>query len=721
MFDRPRALALACALLGVYGCDRGTPGDDVPDDRGASRPPVVLVSVDTLRSDHLRLYDAEGVPTPALESLRADGVLYTHAYSPMPMTLPAHVTALSGLSPAGHGVRDNGGFRFDAARHPYLPRRLVEAGYATGAFVSSFVLRGNSGLADGFDVYDDDLEAGADAPFGTLQRPGAETLRRALDWVAEVRDRPFFLFLHLYEPHLPYAAPAEFEQRFDDPYKAEIAYADTLLAELLSALEEWDLYEPALILFMSDHGEGLGDHGYQEHGLLLYREALQVPLVIKPPRPRTSRTESAGATVDDAVQLADVAPTIEHWIGLEPARPSDGVPLRDGEAGPARPLFAETFVPRLHYGWSELGSVIQFPYQLIWGPDPELYDLTADPAQEDDLFDARPDVARELARARREYDWTVPRPAAEDEETLANLAALGYLAGAGTETVDPSIDPKSRLVFIDRMNRATSRFRRGERDEAIAEFREIVREAPEIVDAWESLGKSLLQMGRPREAVAALEEAMRRSNGRPLVALALANAHWQTDDLEAARRHAEIAASTQDLAHGLLAQIALKQGDKASALRHVERAVEIPPIRDQALLTRAELELDSDPAAALSTLGELADSTLPAFDLIRGRALTELDRADEAEAAFKRQVERHPDILDGYTYLAYFYSLRGDGRAVAATLQSMVTANDTPPAYAAAVNTLRLVGDSASAERLLEVALRRWPRAPALNGLRAGV
>jgi arylsulfatase A-like enzyme len=713
---------LACLLAGLCGCNRATQETDLTADRGVSRPPVVLVSVDTLRSDYLRLYNPEeGVATPALESLRADGSLYTHAYSPMPMTLPAHVTALTGLLPARHGVRDNGGFRFDAPGHPYLPRRLAEAGYATGAFVSSFVLRGNSGMADGFEVYDDNLETSDDSPFGTLQRPGAETLRRALDWVAGVRDRPFFLFLHLYEPHLPYSAPPAFADRFDDPYKAEIAYVDTLLAELLSELKQWQLYDPSLIVFMSDHGEGLGDHDYQEHGLLLYREALQVPLIVKAPGSSPTHRENAGSTVDGPVQLADLPPSIERWIGLDVTASTDGAPLQDAGAATARSLFAETFVPRLHYGWSELGSVIQFPYHLIWGPDPELYDLEQDPAQLNDLFDARQDVVRRLARARQEYDWTVPRPAAEDAETLANLEALGYLAGAdAAETGDASIDPKSRLAFIGRMNRATSRFRRGERDEAVAEFRAIVREAPEIVAAWEGLGKSLLQMGRPREAVEALEEAMRRSHGRPLIALALANAHWRAGDLEAARRHAEIAAATQDLAHGLLAQIAVRQGDTEAALHHLARAVELPPIRDQALLTRAELELAAAPEAALTTLGEVADVTLPAFELVRGRALAALDRADEAEAAFRRQIERHPDVLDGYTYLAYFYSLRGDGSAVGATLQAMVAANETPPAYAAAVNTLRLVGDAASAERLLEVALRRWPRAPALARLASG-
>ncbi|MCZ6725951.1 MAG: sulfatase, partial [Acidobacteria bacterium] len=372
MRTRLRFTALACVLAGLFACDREPP-----------RPSVILISVDTLRSDYLALYNREGVPTPALEALRADGVLYRLAYAPIPLTLPAHLTALTGLLPSQHGVRDNGGFRFEASGRSYLPQRLHGLGYATGAFVSSFVLRGNSGMATGFDVYDDDLSTAGSPPFGTLQRPGAQTIQRALDWVEGVKQGPFFLFLHLYEPHLPYAAPAEFTARFPDPYAAEVAYADSLLAGFFARLRQLGLYEPALILFMSDHGEGLGDHQYQEHGLLLYREALQVPLILKAPS-----AKGAGETVDTPVQLADIAPTIERWVGLETDPSVEGRPLQEAGPDAVRTIVAETFLPRLHYGWSELSSVIEFPYHLIWGPQPELYDLANDPAELNDIFEA---------------------------------------------------------------------------------------------------------------------------------------------------------------------------------------------------------------------------------------------------------------------------------------------------------------------------------------------
>jgi arylsulfatase A-like enzyme len=242
--------------------------------------PVVLVSIDTLRSDRLPAYGYTGVETPAIDAFRRDAILFERAYSHYPLTLPSHASILTGLLPGEHGVRDNVGYRLASDELPYLPRELKAAGYATGAAVSAFVLQGALGLAESFDLYEDDIEGKRDTPLGGLQRPGRETLEAALPWLERVAGGPFFFFLHLYEPHSPYRPSEPHASRWRDPYDGEVAEADAIVGRLFAELTRRGLYDRAIIVLLSDHGEGLGDHGEEEHGIFLYREALAVPLLL---------------------------------------------------------------------------------------------------------------------------------------------------------------------------------------------------------------------------------------------------------------------------------------------------------------------------------------------------------------------------------------------------------------------------------------------------------
>ncbi|HZI63245.1 MAG TPA: sulfatase, partial [Thermoanaerobaculia bacterium] len=233
--------------------------------------PVILISIDTLRSDRLPAYGYRGVATPAIDRLRRDGILFERAWAPAPLTLPSHASLLTGLSPDQHRVRDNIGYRLPGSGGKHLPQLLKELGYATGAAVSSYVVRGETGLAAGFERYDDELPTAQGELAVSAWRPGRQTVARALDWTRSVAGRPFFLFVHLFEPHLPYEPPEPFASRYPSRYDGEIAAADQAVGELVAELERLGVYDRALVILLSDHGEGLGEHGEQEHGILLYR------------------------------------------------------------------------------------------------------------------------------------------------------------------------------------------------------------------------------------------------------------------------------------------------------------------------------------------------------------------------------------------------------------------------------------------------------------------
>src|SRR5580765_1562287 len=262
-----------------------------------------MISIDTLRADHLPPYGYTRVRTPAIDALAADGVLFERAYSHAPQTLPAHVSILSGRLPFEHGVRDNAGFSV-LPSEPMLPDRLRARGYATGGVVSAFVLRKETGIDKGFDFFDGSMPpAPADMSIAQVQRDGAQSEAIAERWLDGLPSSRFFLFLHLYEPHKPYTPPERFKQYA--PYDGEIAYADEIVGRLIAHLRTKGLYDAATIVLLSDHGEGLGDHGEQEHGLFVYDEAIHVPLIIK-----QEGNAGAGRRIADLVQHIDLVPTI---------------------------------------------------------------------------------------------------------------------------------------------------------------------------------------------------------------------------------------------------------------------------------------------------------------------------------------------------------------------------------------------------------------------------
>ena len=721
--SRPRAQCRAGCLLAALllaACGRGGDGADGAPVRLPEGTPVVLVSIDTLRSDHLPAYGYGGVETPAIDRLRRDGILFERAYTPVPLTLPAHASMLTGLQPSAHGVRDNLGYEL-AADAPYLPRLLRQAGYATGAAVSAFVLRGATGLADGFDFYEDRIVFRAGTDMGGLQRPGAETLALSRDWLRGASAGPFFYFLHLYEPHTPYAPPAP-HSRHALAYDGEIAAADAVVGELLAELERLDLYDRALVVLTSDHGEGLDDHGESEHGLLLYREALQVPLLLKLPR-----SQRAGDTISVPAHLTDVAPTVLALLGMPVPEAAAGKPLLAlGEADRERALYAETFYPRLHFGWSELTSLVRGRHHLIDGPRPELYDLVADPAERRDVLQQERRRYAEMRQALAGHDRRLVRPSAADEDAQAQLAALGYVGSVGGDDEGPLANPRDRLPVIQSLKVAYQHLNEGRPREAVAEFRRVLAEEPRLVDAWEHLGQALVKTGEREAALEAYREALRLSGGASQVALSAAGVLMQLGRLDEARQHAELAATDRDVAYDLLTQIALQAGDLEEAKRQLARALETRGTRIGPLVTQAQVALALDrpeevlqaTRAAAAEFGSRTDmDSIKGLHFYEGQALARLGRGEEAARAFRREIELFPNDFAPYSHLALLLALQGEQQAVAATLRQLVEANPAPAAYAEAVRTLRTLGDPASASRLLAHARSRWPESPELRGL----
>lgn len=727
MSRRARAgalLATAALALPLSACRGGGADGGLPSFPAA---PVILVSIDTLRSDRLPAYGYAAGATPAIDALARDSILFERAYSHVPLTLPSHASMFSGQLPTVHGVRDNLGYRYDAAAHPSLAQALQAVGYATAGFVSAYVLRAETGIAEGFATWNDDVRMRYKGTLGSSQRPGPETVAAARKWLAGVGDGPFFLFVHLYDPHTPYDPPEPYRSRFPDRYDGDVAFADAALGELVAALRASGVYDRAVIALVSDHGEGLGDHGEAEHGVLLYREALQVPLLLKLPG-----GARGGTRVAEPVQLVDLFPTLLGLLGKDPAEAAAApLPGRSllAAGGPPREVYAETFYPRLHYGWSELTSLVRGPHHYIHGPDPELYDVVADPAQRRNLVREERRAYAELRDALLAQHRELVAPGAVDEETRQQMAALGYAGGTvAVAPGEPLLDPKSGLPLLAELGRARELAAAGRKAEAVPLLRDLLARSPRLGEGWEQLGSTLTELGRHDEALAAYQKALEISGGAPHVAVTTGTVLLALGRLEEARAHARLGlAGSPAGAHALLARVAIEEEDLAGAEREARAAIAARGERVGPLLTLAQVltrsgRLDEALALVQEAERDLAadggDQTFPGLRFVRGDVLARLGRAGEAEADLIAEIREAPHDPRAYTALAALYAAAGEPAAAVATLRALVEGNrGSPIAWAEAVKTLRVLGDPEGAARLLRQARSVHPGNPQLESL----
>src|SRR6266568_1496607 len=362
-------------------------------------PNVVVITIDTLRADHLGCYGYSKIRTPNIDALAMDSARFERAYTPVPVTLPAHSALFTGTYPTLNGMHDFSGNKLNP-KQPTLATVLKQQGYATGAVIGSAVLDSRFGLNQGFDFYYDhfDFNRLQESNLDAMERPGNVVTDVALDWLGKNAQAKFFLWMHLYDPHYPYRPPAPYSEQYKDRlYDGEIAFADAQVGRLIRFLKEKGLYTNTLIVLAGDHGESLGEHGEKTHGFFIYNSTLHVPLIL----------HFGGATsaksVADLVSLADLMPTVLRILKLDVPSDVQGrslLPLISPKNEMEAPsLYAETFLPRLHFNWSELRGVETQNYHFIDTPRPELYDLSKDPGETENLYAQKKAVSEEM-RAR---------------------------------------------------------------------------------------------------------------------------------------------------------------------------------------------------------------------------------------------------------------------------------------------------------------------------------
>jgi len=602
---------------------------------------VVLITIDTLRADHVGCYGYKQIKTPNIDSVAADGVRFEHAFTPVPVTLPSHTAILTGTYPMLSGVHDFGGNKL-SPQQVTLATVLKQAGYVTGAVVASAVLDSRFGLNQGFDFYYDhfDFSRLEEANLDEMERPGNVVADQALEWLGKNSQKKFFLWMHLYDPHYPYRPPEPYRQEYAaQPYDGEIAFADEQVGRLLRFLKDRGLYQNTVIVLSGDHGESLGEHGEKTHGFFIYNATMHVPLIIHLPG------KSATQTVSDPVSLVDLMPTVLAATGLDIPSQVQGrslVPaLRGEKIDQDRTLYGETFLPRLHFNWSELRGAENAKYHFIDAPRPELYDLAKDPGELRNLFPEKKAVAEEmrakLAGLIREY--SAGKELAEktglDPALMERLKSLGYagFSGGGDVTItnrDLS-DPKDRIATYELISDAIADSQHGRYQESIEKLKAAIKTEPQSVPAHYLQGLNYYRSKMFSESVNELQKAVQLSPDYSLAVfnLGMAQAHaGQIDDAIATLRRAlQLDATNFEAAYNLGVSYIQKK-ELQPAVEAFQRSIAINP----------------DLARSHQALGE---------------TLIYLDRLDEAIAELRKAVELAPQEPAMHRALAQALAAKG--------------------------------------------------------------
>jgi arylsulfatase A-like enzyme/Flp pilus assembly protein TadD len=590
--------ALSSAVLAQKAAPRPSP-----------RPNLLLVTIDTLRPDHLHCYGYDQIQTPSIDSLASDGIRFEQAYTPVPITLPSHTVMLTGTYPMMSGMHDFSGNNLSPEQDT-LATVLRARGYDTGAVIAAAVLDRRFGLNHGFDFYYDHFNFSrlSESNLDFMERPANEVIDQALKWLAKPRTRPFFLWVHLYDPHHPYHPPSPFRESYkENPYDGEIAFADTQLGRLLGYLKQRGMYDRTLIALSGDHGEGLGEHGEKTHGFFIYDTTLHVPLIIKP----SASIKFSNRVVKKDVSLVDLMPTLLGILSAPVPAKVQGKNLASmllrGTEIETSPLYSETYLPRIHFNWSELRGFSAGSYHFIDAPKPELFDRSKDPGELHNLYADKNAVGAEM---RGQLTSTVRRFTTEHEmaqkstldpqlaERLRSLGYTAFAAGEDSPVSDRKLpDPKDRIQVYETVSEALDDSQHGRYPESIEKLKSTLSTEDKSVPIHYLLGLNYYRTKEFANSVAEFKKALDIS---PNYMLAVFNLG--------------------------LASAAL--GDDAEAIKDLKRTLELDPTNFGA-----------------------------AFDL--GATYLHQNMIEESTAAFRQSVAINPDFAPGYRALGEMLLYQG--------------------------------------------------------------
>jgi arylsulfatase A-like enzyme/Tfp pilus assembly protein PilF len=696
--------ALVAASLPAcrFQSDATTPAPDV------ARRPIILVTVDTLRADRLGVYGSTKGLTPALDRFAQSATRFMAAVTQVPLTLPAHATILTGLHPARHGVRTNDGFRL-APGVPTLAEALRTRQYATGAFIGGYPLHASTGLARGFDRYDDDFLRAA----GAVERPADEVVRSALEWIDARQAQPFFAWLHLFDPHSPYTPPAPFaaagaDAPSDVRYDGEVAYTDAAIGRLFEHLQQSGVFSRAAIFIVADHGESLGEHGERTHGTFLYDATIRVPLLVK------LSDMAASRVVTVPVETADLAPTIASLAGasfggvdgqnllplLHPnaaaALGTPGQATSGARAGdPDRPAYAESSYQQVLLGWSPLRAVRTGRWKFIEAPRPELYDLESDPGELRNRVDDRAALAGGLQRALPSTRGDArPGPATTAAgESAGRLRSLGYVSGSTTPSpAAGAVDPKDRVEVWANIEDGIDRIGRDPRGAQQA-FTRALQLDPGNGLAMKYLADISFRAGQLREAQAGYRRAIAARFRHPdafVNLAAIAEREGRLDEARAALMDAVQMTSADADAWNRLGLLEVRRGAVGAARRAFSSAISAEPGRAEPYYNMAVIErrAGNEPAAQARLQEALArNPAYPEAQYELGTGYLLARQPGPALQAYRAALAARPD---------YAEALFGAARAALDLGQSEEARRDyerfvriAPPEYRAQVTAAR--------------------------------
>ena len=694
---------------------------------------VLVITLDTIRADRLGAYGNPHIRTEFVDGLAKHGVLFENCIAPTPLTLPSHTSLFTGTYPVFHGVRDNGNYVVPAELTT-MAELLNGAGYRTGAFVGAFVLSSRWGLDQGFQTYTEP-KGGYDpalVSFAEVQRRADAVIDDAIAWLRKESKQPFFAWVHLYDPHLPYDPPPAFAGEYpDDPYLGEVAYADAELGRLHGFLKSSGLDSRTLVVFAGDHGEGLGDHGEFDHGLLLYQTTAHAPLIIAHPA-----MTSGGARRQEVVSLVDILPTVAEATGLPLPENVQGRSLWAliGGAGEfdEQPVYAETHYAKLHFGWSPLTALQDRRFQLIQSSDPELYDLDHDPEQEHNLFETQADVAERMTRELEKMMERLGQGALDasttpDADTIAKLAALGYVAvdaGSGEgQSVGDLPSPRSMLWLYTLFGEAATAVSTGDEAGGERKLLEIVEANNSFVEGWVILGKLYRRQGRMAEALSAFREAHARRPLDPFLVSKLADALISTQQ-PAEAEQLLLAAKEQHPNNPLIAYVMARimesSGRFAEAEVLFQRSLELDPLSATSHVRLAALALrreDLNSVAAELDAALRLDPQVAEANLFMGQLFERQNRFDEAAQAYRNELRSSPNSLPAAITLSRLEGRLGRPIEQERVLRNAIQANpQSPGPYLVLAMTFLQRGERyAEAAELAELALRQNPKGQELR------